>query len=232
MARAWPAARETPAPGGWLLRETPGVNRRRSNCAVAVAERPDLDAVPADLVQVGIGDAVDRGLAARGWVAESDTDVLVAPVAPGEPTGDVRVVPAERWAPAWAALEGRTDGPATEREILGRLGDRARCLLIDEDAAALAVVEPPWTGLFCVVVDASRRRAGLARALLAAAHREAATAGAERLFLQVERANEPAQRLWRASGFAFDHAYRYRRRDPRTIVHSPDAIGARAADNG
>jgi ribosomal protein S18 acetylase RimI-like enzyme len=210
--RAWPAARETETPGGWLLRETPGVARRRSNCAVAAVQEPDLDAVPADVVQVGLDDAVDRGLAARGWGAEAETDVLVAPVVPGEATGNVRVVPPSVWTPVWAALEGRADGPATEREVVGRLGERARCLLDEEVAAALLVLDPPWAVLLCVVVHPEHRRRGLGRELLAAAHREAAAAGAERLAVQVEQANAPGQALWRGAGFEPAFAYRYRRR--------------------
>jgi ribosomal protein S18 acetylase RimI-like enzyme len=209
IRRCWPAASETSTSGGWLVRETPGVRRRRSNCAIALDARPDLDAVPSDVVQVGLGDAVDDALARRGWTAESDTDVLVAPRRARTMPASVREVDRASWAPTWAALEQREDGAATEHEVLARIEPDVRYLLIDDVAAAMVVVDPPWAGVFCVVVRADHRRRGLARALLAAAH---ATPAAEQLHLSVERGNLAAQELYRAAGFAPALAYRYRRR--------------------
>lgn len=218
MWRAWPAAVETRTAGGWWLRATPGVERRRSNCAAAVdPSRADLDAIPADLVQVRLDDQVDRALAARGWTAESTTEVLAAPPPPGPPGppggGAVRVAGRAEWARAWGALSARGDVAATEREVLARLGDRARYLLVDAVAAALVVVDPPWAGVYCMVVDPAHRRRGHARALLAAAA-EVAGAGAPRRYLQVERDNVAARALYAGAGFVAvpELAYRYRRR--------------------
>jgi ribosomal protein S18 acetylase RimI-like enzyme len=222
MWRAWPAARETRAAGGWLLRETPGVQRRRSNCAVA-ATGADPDAVPADLVHVRRDDPLDAALAARGWSAESDTRVLTArPVAPLRAGPGVDSVARDAWTARWGALSGRADAPATEREVLARLGDRARYLVVGDAAAALVVVDGPWAGIYCMVVAEHRRRQGLARALLAAAGAIAAQDGAA-LYLQVEADNLPARRLYANAGFADIPAlaYRYRRRPTASRSRRP-----------
>ena len=52
-----------------------------------------------------------------------------------------------------------------------------------------------------------QRRRGVARALLAALAGWASAQGAQRLYLQVERDNEPARRLY--AGLGFEEAYRY-----------------------
>jgi ribosomal protein S18 acetylase RimI-like enzyme len=122
----------------------------------------------------------------------------------------------------WGPLAARADVDATEREVLARVGDRARYLLVGDVAAALVVVDPPWAGVFCMVVAPDRRREGLARALLGAATSAAATAPATHLYLQVEADNAPARRLYASAGFSDVPAlaYRYRRRIASTTADS------------
>ncbi len=117
--RSWPAL-VTGESGGWLLRATPGVDRRRSNSAVpprSPGSNPgsDLDRVEEfyrrrgsdAVIQVGPAHrhhGLDRYLAARGYEVESPTLVLrvrLTVPGPGEPTlpvtGSVR--------PGWFHVE-------------------------------------------------------------------------------------------------------------------------------
>ncbi|MFD0888109.1 GNAT family N-acetyltransferase [Streptosporangium algeriense] len=50
----------------------------------------------------------------------------------------------------------------------------------------------------------------MARAVLGAGARWARERGAERLYLQVERDNEAALRLYTRAGFSYSHGYHYR----------------------
>jgi RimJ/RimL family protein N-acetyltransferase len=60
-----------------------------------------------------------------------------------------------------------------------------------------------------VTVPAARRR-GAARLVLSAIARWACEHGAPRLYLQVERSNEAARRLYAAAGFTEVASYHYR----------------------
>lgn len=91
-ARAWPAAEQLHT-GGWLLRHTPGIDRRRSNSALPIGEGLRDVALVRDfyrrrnasaLVQIGPAEAyreLDAELAAGGWMLEGPTEVLVADLA-------------------------------------------------------------------------------------------------------------------------------------------------------
>ena len=71
--------------------------------------------------------------------------------------------------------------------------------------------------ILTLAVDPSRRRQGLARALLAAAIAALRKAGAKQLFLEVDEANEPARGLYQSLG-----AVAVGRR-PRYYEHGADA---------
>ena len=71
--------------------------------------------------------------------------------------------------------------------------------------------------ILTLAVDPSHRRQGLARALLAAAIDSLRKAGAKRLFLEVDEANEPARGLYQSLG-----AVAVGRR-PRYYEHGADA---------
>src|ERR1039458_6593144 len=51
-ARAWPATVEVAAPGGWLLRATPGLDRGRSNHALPPCRELARDELPAAIERV------------------------------------------------------------------------------------------------------------------------------------------------------------------------------------
>lgn len=90
-------------------------------------------------------------------------------------------------------------------------------------AIGRAVADDGWTGVFGMATASAARRQGAARLVLAAIANWAGEHGAPRLYVQVERSNTPAVRLYEAVGFSGLAAYHYRVRDER----APTARGAR-----
>ena len=229
-ARAWPAA-ESVEQGGWLLRRTPQVGRRRSNsalplagagtgpAAIAAVEAHYRDRGARPLVQVAPLEEradLDAALAERGWAAGGATDVLVAPVAvvaaehPGVEVADG--LP-EGWLEDWARAEGRGDALA-HRGILDAIpapAGFARAVHGGQVAGTgLCAVEGAWAGVFCLATAAGARRRGVGRAVLAGLAAWAAERSASRLYLQVEAGNAAARALFAGAGFTRSHGYHYR----------------------
>jgi GNAT superfamily N-acetyltransferase len=155
-------------------------------------------------------------LARCGWSTTGPTDVLTAPAAsvlartaPGDVTLAVR--PDARWVATGAACEGRADGNAHARDVLGRIEPAtAYTLAADGAGVGLAVCERGWAGLFCVATAPRARRRGVARAVVHVLTRWAAEHEAGRVYLQVEAANAAAHSLYAGVGFSRSHGYRYR----------------------
>jgi N-acetylglutamate synthase len=235
-ADAWPAA-TTVRLQGWRLSLDAGVTRR-ANSVLPNATRPlgDADALidaverryraenlrpcfkltaaaePADL---------DRRLAQRGYHAEGHSLVLVADarrVAPSQ-APQVAIALDERPTRAWLDACWPATSYAAERaarqEIVTRLRlPRAFGLArFDTTAAgaALAVADRGWAGLTAVHTLPKQRRRGIAQSLVRALASWAIEQGAEQLYLQVERDNAPARRLYAGLGFSEAYRYHYRR---------------------
>jgi len=71
----------------------------------------------------------------------------------------------------------------------------------EPDAFVLSRKAADEAEILCIVVSPSRRRDGLARALLSAHLARLAATGVAQIFLEVEEGNEAAQRLYRRFGF-------------------------------
>lgn len=183
LARALGAA-EWIERDGWVLRRTPASDRRRSNSALPVTERPGLGLLapngPIDLVQVeplAQRSDLDDELAARGWTLEAPSLVLTrgAHHAPAEPIG------------------------------VTRCGDELR---VDRGRATIRALSTGDLALFSLEVEPAVRRQGRATTLLAAAAR-AASPGT--VLVQVDAANAGARAFYAAAGFELLHRYHYRR---------------------
>jgi GNAT superfamily N-acetyltransferase len=224
-ARGWPAS-EVEEAGGWLLRATPGLGRARSNGALPLVPDPDVDLLEAWYAARGRPAGVqvaplerhgglDDRLAARGYVAEYEVDVLTAPAAdlpaPAEPVALLSAA-SSRWLDAWGRAEEREDTPAHARTVLAAVAGRAAFALSPRGlGVGMAVRDPrePVAGLFCLATSRAARGQGVGTAVLRALAEWAAGDGAELLYLQVGRRN-PAQALYRRHGFTRSHGYHHR----------------------
>jgi len=224
-ARGWPAE-EVEERGGWLLRATPGLDRARSNGALPLVPDPRLEVLEAwyaargrpAAVQVAPLErhgALDDRLAARGYVAEYEVDVLTAPAAgvpaPAEPVA-LLPAPSPRWLEAWGRAEERDDVAAHARTVLAAVTGRAAFALAPRGlGVGLAVrdTEEPVAGLFCLATARAARGQGIGTAVLRALVEWAAGEGAAELYLQVGR-RSPAQALYRQHGFTRTHGYHHR----------------------
>ena len=235
-ADAWPAA-TTVWLEGWRLSLDAGMTRR-ANSVVPNAVRPidDADALIGEverrsrerglcpcfkLAAAAEPADLDRRLERRGYRLEGHSLVLVADartvVAPHAP--EVATILDDRPTPAWLdacwpaaqyVAERAARQAIVERLTLPRafaLAGRGGALA----GAALAAADRGWVGLTAVHTLPEQRRRGVARDLLGALAGWAIARRIERVYLQVERDNAPARRLYAALGFTEAYGYHYRR---------------------
>jgi ribosomal protein S18 acetylase RimI-like enzyme len=235
---AWPAA-EIASCGGWRLRFNHGVTNRGGSVwpGPGASERP-LDARIEEverwyaerdasacyqLSPAADPPALDGALAARGYEVHSpvsvelaSADAVAAHAAPDGQEASCTGAPCEEWFEI-SGRHGRFRGAevAVYRALLGRLRGRAGFALVraggEPAAVGLAVVEPPFAGVFSMLTLPAFRGRGLARSVLGALARFAQQRGASRLYLQVEVENDAARHLYARTGFARRYRYHYRR---------------------
>jgi N-acetylglutamate synthase len=234
-ADAWPAA-TTVWLEGWRLSLDAGVTRRANSVLPNVAPPIDADALIDEaeqryrarrlcpcfkLTAASEPTDLDRRLERRGYRAEGHSLVLVAEtravVAPHAP--EVAIIlddrPTEAWLDAcWPAAQYAAERSARQAIVERLRLPRAFALARRDGAlagAALAVADRNWVGLTAVHTLPEQRRRGVARCLLAALADWARDQGVAHLYLQVERDNSPARRLYAGLGFSEAYNYHYRR---------------------
>ncbi|WP_338118486.1 GNAT family N-acetyltransferase [Streptomyces coryli] len=156
-----------------------------------------------------------RGTRAAG---ASDTDMRgTRAAAAAGASAEIRVDarPGQAWFDAWAQVSGHGADLAEEWARLERIQPPTAyaSVLLDGQVAAVgrAVTDAGWAGLFGIATLPRARGRGAARAVLGALAEWAAGAEAEDLYLQVQRSNAPALRLYDRVGFGEAAAYHYRR---------------------
>jgi N-acetylglutamate synthase len=166
-------------------------------------------------------EGLDTLLAARGYRRESLMSLQVASTArvlEQAPTPSLRVRSDDRPTPAWFAIwhvvNGHGGDSRSEWDMLGRL--QRPCAyasaMIGNDVVAVgrAVADTGWAGVFGMVTLPKARGKGAARTVLAALADWAGAHDVERMYLQVERDNIPALRLYERAGFSELCSYHYR----------------------
>jgi GNAT superfamily N-acetyltransferase len=94
------------------------------------------------------------------------------------------------------------DAPVGSVSSPAPLGDRPV-------AIARASLHTAWAGIQAMWVDPTHRRRGLARELVATVGRLAIQAGADRVYLEVERDNAVARACYEAAGLSGEHGHVY-----------------------
>ncbi|MBA2808776.1 GNAT family N-acetyltransferase [Streptomyces sp. KM273126] len=160
----------------------------------------------------------------RGWTREVTAELWMgslAPVADHDLPGGVVLSPVAD--EAWLSRYQRKGVSEVALAVLGS-GPSVWFATVPGPAGAppaaigRCVVDGRWAGFSAVEVDPSRRRQGLATAVMTALARQALDEGASAGWLQVETDNVGARTLYAAMGFGAHHAYHHYR--------EPDVPGA------
>ncbi|MDH2426236.1 GNAT family N-acetyltransferase [Sphaerisporangium sp. TRM90804] len=164
---------------------------------------------------------LDPLLAERGYLRRSPMSLRTAPVervVARAPAGAPRVLVDERptppWFDVWHAVHGHGGDPRLEWDMLARVERPCAYARVVAGAEVLAVgravADTGWAGVFGMATLPEARGAGAARQVLAALAAWAGAHGAGRVYLQVERGNIAALRLYERMGFREICAYHYR----------------------
>lgn len=164
-------------------------------------------------------------LARRGWQEKDPSLVMLGPLPPPDSPPDTlpdtlpeRGLLSDHPTAAWLDAFTRVDGLSpqarcTLKAILRGIALPAAYACVTREgqpvSVALAVVDGPLMGLFCVGTVPEARRQGLSQRALSALLDWGRTQGADRLWLQVSAANAGAQRLYARMGLTPAYGYTY-----------------------
>jgi ribosomal protein S18 acetylase RimI-like enzyme len=167
------------------------------------------------------GRELDAHLASRSWPLRPGPAFFMVADLPlalpaSELAGGREVLVSPDPDDAWAAryhYRGQDHLPPVARQVLTSAREQAFVSIRDGDevlAIARLSIADGWAGLTAVEVHPGYRRQGLGVVTTAAACRVAGERGIQRVFLQVEVDNAPAQAMYRRLGFRYRHRYHYR----------------------
>ena len=211
---------------GWRLHAADGFTRR-VNCATAVGDpdtSPDVRSALSDwltsrggVLVVRVTPLVGRStveavVSEWGYRPVDDTAVLTAQVSPGDDADAVRIVDvgSQEFFSSLSGLNGRrASSESAWRRLLDRVADRSAGLLIPGVGVGLVVASGGFAGVYSVAVAERERRRGRASEIMASAHRWAADAGCDTMFLQVLGTNAPALAMYAKLGFVEQYRYQY-----------------------
>jgi GNAT superfamily N-acetyltransferase len=166
-------------------------------------------------------EGLDTVLAERGYRRQSLVSLQVASTArvvEQVPAGSLRVRlddrPTRAWFEAWHAVHGHDGDSRAEWDMLGRVERPCAyaCAIVGDDVVSVgrAVADTGWAGVFAMATLPRACGKGAARNVLAALADWAGAREADRMYLQVERDNIPALRLYERMGFSEICGYHYR----------------------
>jgi N-acetylglutamate synthase len=222
---------------GWLLPFDAGTIARASS---AVPLRHDVDASAIGTIEARYQErglpavfrladdprmgAVQTELYRRGYRPEQPTLVqIAASAALGAVTDEVPAETAAAPDDGWKAIfvgEGFDPVDGTHRiNAFGRAPDAVYASVRGANdrtlAVGLAAFAFGWAGVHGMRTDQAHRGQGLGRRVLAGLAEAVLARAVERVFLQVEVANQPARTLYLRAGFESVWRYFYWRRRPR-----------------
>jgi ribosomal protein S18 acetylase RimI-like enzyme len=233
---AWPAL-QTLVQDDWLLRFAQGYTKRANSVN---ALRRAVPVVPAELqrriadaealyarqglrcifrISPLMDPEVGRLLEARGWTAFEESLTMTAELdpGPGMPAG-VEVVAARNsdWSRGYMAFNGvAPERQAIHDRMLDSIVPEAGFALARDETGApaafgLGVIERGHVGLFDIVSDPGRRRAGHGQRVVTGLMAWGRQRGATRAYLSVLGTNRQAIALYQKLGFREAWRYHYR----------------------
>ncbi|MCX7359898.1 MAG: GNAT family N-acetyltransferase [Alphaproteobacteria bacterium] len=159
-----------------------------------------------------------QALADNRFSPEVETLVMTRPIGDTSSSGlaELHEHPnADIWSPLNESAPDPADA-AERRDIVERICASHRFGLVRHDgkpaAVGLGVLTGEWLGVYLMRTAPWARRNGFARDILNALTQWGASSGARETYLQVERANQAAIRLYQNEGFELAYQYRYWRR--------------------
>jgi N-acetylglutamate synthase len=169
----------------------------------------------------GVSRELDERLARRSWPVRPGpaffmTADLPLAISASELAGGREILVSPEPDDAWAAryhYRGQDHLPPVARQVLTSAVEQSFVSIRDGGevlAIARLSIADGWSGLTAVEVHPGQRRQGLGMVITAAACLVAEQRGVERVFLQVEVDNAPAQALYQRLGFRYSHRYHYR----------------------
>lgn len=230
---SWPAL-STVLDGPWVIRLADGVTKR-ANSINTLGEENDS---PADLRQrldracstfrrQGLppvfratpltGTATLAELGRRGWTERDPSLLMLGPLTTPETSAEPDLLsdhPTAEWLATFARIDGLPpQDRCTLKSMVRRLAlPRAyACAAHDGQPAsvAMAVIDGPLMGLFCVGTIPEARRQGLSQRVLSALRNWGLEQGASQLWLHVSATNTGAQTLYRGLGMTPAYGYTY-----------------------
>ena len=227
-ARAVPAEYVTRI-GPWWLRHAPGCSwwigsvlphggpvssRAELDGLISAAEAYTAERGIPTLMQMTPGAVppeLDAILAARGYerqVSVSLQTATTSEVLALAPSGSLRVrrdeEPTREWFDVWHGITG--GDPDAKWRLLQRIEERSAYVSVELGgetvAVGRAVAEAGWAGVFNMATRPEARGKGAAGAVLAALAGWAAENDVPQMYLQAERENETAMRLYGRVGFS------------------------------
>jgi ribosomal protein S18 acetylase RimI-like enzyme len=187
--------------GGWTLRHSPTVDRRRANSCLALIE-PSL---PVERALARVRDRYEGLGRAPILAVERDSSVAAACRAAGwlPAGGESRFLLAS----TSRVLRSVRDG--SSEVDLAADGARAGATAGGGAARGHAVLDGDWVAIHDLYVEPARRREGLGRAVLRELVEWGAEQGARTAWLHVEDDNAAATALYETCGFAEHHRMEY-----------------------
>jgi GNAT superfamily N-acetyltransferase len=164
---------------------------------------------------------LDATLAERAYRRDSPMSLQTASTVdvqaqarPDRPMIRLNETPTTAWFEVWHAVHGHGSDTQIEWEMLGRVtAPSAYASALEGDeviAVGRAVADAGWAGVFGMATLPEARGRGAARSILTSLADWATAQGADGMYLQVERDNDPALHLYDRACFTEACGYHYR----------------------
>lgn len=126
----------------------------------------------------------------------------------------IREIPLDEWLPLYYSLSNlNLDTYTTRYQIIQKIAGKLSLLVVREGneniSTCMTVQNGPFLGIFSVVVRPEFRKRGIANMFMDTIMSDASSRDVDKCFLQVEKNNQTAVRLYEKLGFQQVYSYTY-----------------------